>query len=298
MANYYDRDEDRYRGERNYGRGDSSGSDRGQQYGGAYERDRGWEGSGERESRYGTGWPEDYERGYNPRYFTGDEQGRGFAGGRDLGGAYNSQFNRGFGEAGSSPRGYGYGRSGDSRARDYGRSYGSTGFGDRNRSERDYEGTNRPPEYGRDFDASRYRTHQREGVTGDRDWLDRATDEVQSWFGDDEAERRRRMDKMRDRNFRGRGPKGYRRSDDRIREDVNDRLTEHAYLDATDIDVSVKDCEVTLSGKVFDRTDKRLAEDVAESVPGVKNVQNNLRTDKSWDTDTTATKPATMAKTV
>ena len=53
-----------------------------------------------------------------------------------------------------------------------------------------------------------------------------------------------------------------------------------------------------LSGKVFDRTDKRLAEDVAESVPGVKNVQNNLRTDKSWDTDTTATKPATMAKTV
>jgi osmotically-inducible protein OsmY len=39
----------------------------------------------------------------------------------------------------------------------------------------------------------------------------------------------------------------------------------------------VKDSEVTLSGTVDDRTDKRVAEDVAESVSGVKNVQNNLR---------------------
>ena len=65
-------------------------------------------------------------------------------------------------------------------------------------------------------------------------------------------------------------------------------MTDHAYLDASDIEVSVKEGEVTLSGKVFDRTDKRLAEDVAESVTGVKNVQNNLRTDKNWDTDVTA----------
>jgi osmotically-inducible protein OsmY len=50
----------------------------------------------------------------------------------------------------------------------------------------------------------------------------------------------------------------------------------------------VKEGEVTLAGKVFDRTDKRLAEDVAESVSGVKHVQNNLRTDKDWGTDTTA----------
>jgi osmotically-inducible protein OsmY len=287
MANYFDREEDRYRGEKRYNRGDTE-SNRGQRYGGAYERDLGWEGAGERESRYGTGWADDYSRGYGSRYYTGDEQGRGFGGGRDLGGrSYRSSYDRDWGET-SSEGGYN---------RDSGRSYGSAGFGDRRErsSEQDYQGTFRPPNYGRDFQTNQPRTHRGEAGAGDRDWMDRASDEVSSWFGDEEAERRRRMDKMRDKNFRGRGPKGYRRSDERIREDVNDRLTDHQYLDASDIDVSVKEGEVTLSGKVFDRTDKRLAEDVAESVTGVKNVQNNLRTDKNWDTDITARSTAAKA---
>ncbi len=38
----------------------------------------------------------------------------------------------------------------------------------------------------------------------------------------------------------GRGPKGYRRSDDRIREDVNERLTEHPQIDATEIEVTLR----------------------------------------------------------
>ena len=102
------------------------------------------------------------------------------------------------------------------------------------------------------------------------------------------------MDKMREGKFRGHGPKGYRRSDERIKEDVNDRLTD-AYLDASDVEVSVKEGEVTLSGAVLDRTDKRLAEDVAESVSGVKNVQNNLRTNKEWKSEPT-TRPASTAR--
>jgi BON domain len=77
--------------------------------------------------------------------------------------------------------------------------------------------------------------------------------------------------------YRGRGPKGYTRSDDRIREDVNDRLTDDWSLDASDIEVSVSGGEVTLSGTVNSRMDKRRAEDIAESVSGVRNVQNNLR---------------------
>src|SRR5689334_11715206 len=36
-----------------------------------------------------------------------------------------------------------------------------------------------------------------------RGWLDRTADEVTSWFGDEGAERRRRMDRSRD-NFRNR----------------------------------------------------------------------------------------------
>ncbi len=76
---------------------------------------------------------------------------------------------------------------------------------------------------------------------------------------------------------RGRGPRGYQRSDERIREDVNDRLTDDPLLDASGIEVEVSGAEVTLSGTVQRREDKRRAEDVAERVSGVAHVQNNLR---------------------
>lgn len=76
---------------------------------------------------------------------------------------------------------------------------------------------------------------------------------------------------------RGRGPRGYKRSDDRIREEVCDCLTDDDRLDATSIEVSVKDGEVILTGYVIERQDKRWAESLAERVAGVKEVQNSLR---------------------
>jgi hypothetical protein len=76
--------------------------------------------------------------------------------------------------------------------------------------------------------------------------------------------------------FSGRGPKGYRRSDDRIREDVCEALTRDGDLDASGIDVSVDDNEVTLEGTVPDRRSKRRAEDLAEQ-RGVRDVHNRLR---------------------
>jgi osmotically-inducible protein OsmY len=78
----------------------------------------------------------------------------------------------------------------------------------------------------------------------------------------------------------GRGPKGYRRSDERIREDVNEELTLHPEIDATEIDVLVEDGVVTLVGVVEERRDKRLAEDLVERVPGVTDVKNELRARK------------------
>ncbi|WP_414712976.1 BON domain-containing protein [Sphingopyxis sp.] len=105
----------------------------------------------------------------------------------------------------------------------------------------------------------------------DRGFFDRAGDEVMSWFGDCDARRRREQD------HRGRGPKNYARSDERIREDVNDRLTEDVWIDASEIEVAVEAGEVTLSGTVEDRRAKRRAEDCADAVSGVKHVQNNLR---------------------
>ncbi len=75
----------------------------------------------------------------------------------------------------------------------------------------------------------------------------------------------------------GRGPKGYQRSSERIREDVCERLTQHGQIDASEIDVQVQEGEVTLAGTVDTRQAKRLAEDTAFSVSGVRDVHNQLR---------------------
>ena len=113
------------------------------------------------------------------------------------------------------------------------------------------------------------------GPYNDRGWWDRASDEVSSWFGDKEAQRRRAMD-MRG-GHRGRGPKNYTRSDERIQEDINDRLTDYDYIDASEIDVQVQNGEATLTGTVNSRHEKRMAEDVVEDVSGVRHVENRLR---------------------
>ena len=85
------------------------------------------------------------------------------------------------------------------------------------------------------------------------------------------------------RAARGRGPKGYQRSDERIREDVNDRLTDDPHIDASEIEVAVSNREVTLTGTVNSRFEKRHAEDLAESISGVTHVQNNLRVQQQAD---------------
>jgi osmotically-inducible protein OsmY len=133
----------------------------------------------------------------------------------------------------------------------------------------------------------------------DRGFFERAGDEIKAWFGDEEAERRRRGDEMRARSYAGRGPSGYRRSDERIREDVNERLTEDPYLDATNIEVSVSNSEVTLTGLVDGRHDKRRAGDLAESVSGVMDVNNQLRINQTQppaQTDATGTARIKTAK--
>lgn len=89
------------------------------------------------------------------------------------------------------------------------------------------------------------------------------------------------VQRVSDGEHRGRGPKNYIRSDERIREDVNDRLSDDSWLDASEIEVGVSSGEVTLTGTVNEREDKRRAEDVAERVSGVKHVQNNLRVQPS-----------------
>jgi hypothetical protein len=77
--------------------------------------------------------------------------------------------------------------------------------------------------------------------------------------------------------FTGIGPQGYQRSDDRIFEEVCERLTQHGKIDATDMEVEVDNGEVYLKGKVENRQTKRLAEDTVATVPGVMDVHNQLK---------------------
>jgi hypothetical protein len=77
--------------------------------------------------------------------------------------------------------------------------------------------------------------------------------------------------------FTGRGPKGWRRSDSRILEDVCDALMQDGDVDAAEIEVTTKDGEVTLEGLVSDRRQKRRVEEICDSCLGVKDVHNKLR---------------------
>ena len=88
----------------------------------------------------------------------------------------------------------------------------------------------------------------------------------------------------------GRGPKGYQRSDERVREEICDCMTDDPLLDASEIVVEVIQGEVTLSGTVTSRDQKRRAEDVVERISGVRDVTNQLRVMRdtaghSWASD-------------
>ncbi len=283
-SNDFDRDQDRsgsrFRSDRNrthsglqnreFNRGSSQDYPTG--YGGEYETGRG---HSDRYGREGSGYNERTEDYRQPRtrrqYYERDSSLS------QHGGNYQPNF-----EAGDAAFG-----SYESLLRDRpdARPYGSRV--DRYSQERDYSSY-----------PSRDRSRRQSGGSRhERGWWDRVSDELSSWFGDENAERRRRMDEA-GASHRGKGPRGYKRSDERIREDINERLTDYEYLDARDVDVSVNECVVTLSGTVDSRWAKRAAEGVVDTVSGVEDIHNNLRVGRSaglidTGTATTATDSTT-----
>jgi hypothetical protein len=78
-------------------------------------------------------------------------------------------------------------------------------------------------------------------------------------------------------NHAGKGPRGYRRSDERICDELCERLTEHPQIDASEIEIGVEEGVVSLRGTVPDRQMKHRTEDCAERINGVKDVDNRLR---------------------
>jgi osmotically-inducible protein OsmY len=79
------------------------------------------------------------------------------------------------------------------------------------------------------------------------------------------------------RNFYGKGPKGWKRADERIHEDVCEALYQSWEVDASNIEVVVKDGHVYLQGTVSSRNTKRRAEETVEFISGVADVINELR---------------------
>lgn len=305
-GSYQNRGRDEF-GQSNWGQSGSGQSGRsGMMGGGGRQPGYGYEGQGREGFDYGRDyWRQQEGRGDYGQGSYGQSYGQGTygqgSGNRDYGRDYGSRGSFGQGQRDWRSRedrqsyedrgdygqdfGYrgGFGRSdygsGAYGGRDYGsRDYGGMDYGSRGTGNRDYSSR----DYGnRDYGRMGYGGGSGYGRNEERGFFERAGDEMASWFGDEDAERRRRMDARNDdpgaQHHRGRGPRGYTRSDDRIREDVNDRLTDDPYIDASEIDVTVSNCEVTLSGTVGDRRTKRRAEDMAETISGVRHVQNNLR---------------------
>ncbi len=252
---------------------------------GTYPSEGGWQSRYERQMQ--TGREGDFDNDYQSRFNRQNEnRGSGLTSGySDFGTRGRNLYDRGhqgmgrrdFENRENRLGGANYDRYGDHGRYNQGSDsfgYGHTSFeGGSPRSNRDFES----PGYGRsNWDYQRSRDYGR-GDQSERSWWDRTGDEISSWFGDEDAERRRSRDRQMQQSFRGKGPKSYKRSDERITDDVNDRLSDDPFVDASDITVTANDGEITLTGTVDHRNAKRRAEDIAEDVSGVKNVENRLR---------------------
>ncbi len=206
------------------------------------ERDEEWyPGNSERSGQRNRWWQpddQDWERDYD--YYSRPRSMRGNRG------AFNRERGGRFGQSGDYQTGYGEGHM--SSERDYGSRSGRGNWGE---------------DYGYDQQQSNYGYSQQ----SDSGWMGRS----------ESGQRNRSQNWMSEGPNRGHGPEGYKRSDERIQEDVHERLTQHGWLDARNIRVSVENGEVTLEGHVNSRDAKRMAEDTTEDIFGVQQVHNRLR---------------------
>lgn len=200
--------------------------------------------------------------------------------GRDGGYGTNERgWNGSSGEETYGPRG----RYGDDRSGQGGYPMGSnnersTGRGDRMR----FDDRDRQWDYGRNASGS-YDMGSPYGYDADNY---RSRDQGSRWGSQGDASQG--FESRHRGEHAGKGPKGYKRSDERIEEDVNEALARDPSIDASEVEVNVNDGEVTLSGTVPDRRMKRRAEDCAEACSGVTEVQNHLRLESDKQQGSTA----------
>ncbi|UDM53592.1 BON domain-containing protein [Cupriavidus sp. MP-37] len=170
---------------------------------------------------------------------------------------------------GDDPRGYGEGRYGQrgGPARDYGEArYEGRQRHDSDVREAGYYGSRASPAQ-RVWESS----DQRPPWEEDEAW--RRGSEVRDEWGDSRANAARPAPRGRDRV----GPKGYQRSDERIREDICERLAHARHVDVSDVEVEVQGGVVRLTGNVRDRRQKYCIEDIVDDVFGVQEIHNAVR---------------------
>ena len=123
-----------------------------------------------------------------------------------------------------------------------------------------------------DFEHSAHRDKSNINLRPQGNWhhpgVSGKTDNGETWVNDKEYKKQT--------NFISHGPKGYKRSDDRIYEEVCETLMKNRDVDASNIGVKVETGVVYLSGKVNGRKEKKMAETIIEDLPGVQDVRNEL----------------------
>jgi hypothetical protein len=75
------------------------------------------------------------------------------------------------------------------------------------------------------------------------------------------------------------GPRNATRPDSLIAEELNERFRDDELLDASEILLSVDSGRVVLTGEVPERWMKHRAEDIADGVRGVADIENRIRVD-------------------
>jgi BON domain len=73
------------------------------------------------------------------------------------------------------------------------------------------------------------------------------------------------------------GPRSRRRPDEALAQEIREILTSDPELEATDIEVEVEGGAVTIRGVVIDSDARLLAEELVESLPGVREIHNRLQ---------------------
>lgn len=83
-----------------------------------------------------------------------------------------------------------------------------------------------------------------------------------------------------------RGPKGYQRSDERLKEEICERLMMRWDIDSSEVSVEVVSGKVTLEGTVPDRRMRHEIEDLIDNCHGVQDIENHVRVQSSYGSTT------------